>query len=127
VAICQFGIDPRSSTPSWHKRLARNDSCVHPEWLKLLSDSPVVNFDRERVGVVVDVARCDWIHLATYMMKASIPLWFYWGKIPYYVTPLESWISAHYDPDYEKIIKVVPLNAGKFPPVESGSCYALIA
>ena len=46
VAICQFGIDPRSSPPSWHKRLARSDSPVHPEWLKLLLDSPIVDFNR---------------------------------------------------------------------------------
>jgi hypothetical protein len=47
VAICQFGIDPQSSPPSWHKCLARSDSRVHPEWLKLLLDSPIVDFEQK--------------------------------------------------------------------------------
>jgi hypothetical protein len=96
IAICQFGIDPQSSQPSWYKRLNRGDSHIHPDWLKLLSDSPIVDFNRERIGVVADVAQCRWLHLAKYMMKASVPIWFYWGKDPYYVTYLESWIRDEY-------------------------------
>ena len=119
VAICQFGIDPRSSPPSWHKRLARSDSPVHPEWLKLLLDSPIVDFERKRIGAVADVARCHWLHLAKYMVQASVPVWFYWGKSPFYVTPLESWIRDEYYLGDDDPITVVPTDAtGRIlPPV----------
>lgn len=119
IAICQFGIDPQSSPPSWHKRLARSDSPVHPEWLRLLLDSPIVDFNRERIGVVADVARCQWLHLAKYMMQASVPLWFYWGKIPYYATPLQSWIRDEFYPSDGDHITVTPTDAAgrAFPPV----------
>jgi hypothetical protein len=119
IAICQFGIDAQSSTPSWHKRLARGDSPVHPEWLRLLLDSPIVDFDRERIGVVADVARCQWLHLAKYMMQASVPLWFYWGKSPFYVTPLESWIrDEFYLGDGDPItVKPTDVTGRVLPPV----------
>ena len=118
VAICQFGIDYQSSPPSWHKRLARRDSPVHPEWLRLLSDSPIVDFDRERIGVVADVARCQWLHLAKYMVQ-SVPVWFYWGKSPFYVTPLQPWIRDEYDLGDGDPITVVPTDdTGRvLPPV----------
>ena len=111
VAICEFGIDRRSSPPSWHRRLARSDSPVHPEWLKLLLDSPIVDFKRERIGVVADVARCQWLHLAKYMVQASIPIWFYWGKSPFYVTPLESWIRDEYYLGDDDPLTVAPTDA----------------
>jgi hypothetical protein len=56
-------------------------------------DSPIVDFDQERIGVVVDVARCQWLHLAKYMVQASVPLWFCWGQSPSYNPRLESWIN----------------------------------
>jgi hypothetical protein len=76
-----------------------------------LQDSPIVDFDRERIGVVADVARCQWLRFAKYMMQASVPLWFYWGKSPFYVTPLESWIRDEYDIGDGKPITVVPTDA----------------
>ncbi len=111
VTICQFGIDPQSSSPSWHKRLARTDSPIHPEWLKLLLDSPIVDFNRERIGVVADVARCQWLHLAKYMMHASVPLWFYWGKSPFYIMPLHSWIRDKFYLGDGDPITVAPTDA----------------
>ena len=123
VAICEFGVDRQSSPPSWYKRLARSDSPVHPEWLKLLSDSPIVDFKRERIGLVADITKCQWLHLTRYMMQASVPVWFYWGKAPYYVTPLESWIREEYEPGDDKPITVAPTDAAGrvLPPVEPHS------
>jgi len=120
AAICQFGIDTEAKIPSWRKPLDRQDSGVHPEWLKLLAESPIVDFSRERIGVVTDVSRCDWLHLATYMIKASVPLWFSWGKIPYYAQPSQPWISEYF-PDFDKFTNVEPTNAGRFPPVQPNS------
>ena len=93
---------------------------MHLEWLKLLVESPIVNFSWEPIGVVTDVTRCSWLYLAQYMMKASIPLWFSWGKVPYYVQPLQPWISEYY-PDLENFTTVAPVNAGLFPPVHPSS------
>jgi len=120
VAICQFGIDVQSPIPSWRKLLQRQDSGVHPEWLELLVSSPIVDFTQERLGVVTHVSKCDWLHLASYLIKASVPIWFNWGKIPYYSTPSHSWISD-YHPDLDKFTAVVPTNAGLYPPVNSGT------
>jgi len=105
-------------TPSWHKRLARSDSSVHPEWLRLLLDSPVVDFERKRIGVVADVTRCHWLHLAKYMVQASVPVWFYWGKSPFYVTPLESWIrDEYYLGDSEITVAPTDATGRVLPPV----------
>ena len=93
---------------------------MHPEWLKLLAESPIVDFSREHISAVTDVTRCSWLHLAQYMMKASIPLWFSWGKVPYYVQPLQPWISDYY-PDLENFTMVAPVNASLFPPVHPSS------
>jgi hypothetical protein len=120
IAICQFGIDVQSPIPSWRKLLQRQDSGVHPEWLKLLVSSPIVDFTQERLGVVTHVSKCDWLHIASYLIKASVPIWFNWGKIPYYSTPSHSWIS-NYHPDLDKFTAVVPTNAGLYPPVKSGT------
>ena len=49
-----------------------------------------------------------------------MPIWFNWGKIPYYSTPSHSWISD-YHPDLDKFTAVVPTNAGLYPPVNSGT------
>ena len=93
---------------------------MHPEWLKLLAESPIVDFSREHISAVTDVTRCSWLHLAQYMMKAFIPLWFSWGKVPYYVQPLQPWISDYY-PDLENFTMVAPVNASLFPPVHPSS------
>jgi hypothetical protein len=71
------------------------------------------------MGVVADVARCQWLHLAKYMMQASVPLWFYWGKSPFYVTPLESWIrDEFYLGDGDPItVKPTDVTGRVLPPV----------
>jgi hypothetical protein len=54
------------------------------------------------------------------MIKASVPLWFSWGKTPYYAQPSQPWISDYF-PDFDKLTSVEPTNAGCFPPVQPNS------
>ncbi|PPQ71051.1 hypothetical protein CVT25_007322 [Psilocybe cyanescens] len=84
VALCEFGIASRSgSKPSWLVHLSDPANCtLHAEWLAMFRESPIVNFKASRRGVILDVA--------------GIPLWFYWGRQPEFVTPSESWLSRFY-------------------------------
>ncbi len=49
--------------------------------------------------------------LMWWLMLRSVPVWFYWDKAPFYVTPLESWIHDEYDISDDKPITVAPTNA----------------
>jgi hypothetical protein len=57
------------------------------------------------------------------MVQASVPVWFYWGKAPYFVMPLESWIRDEYGTGDDKPITVPPTDAAGrvLPPVEPHS------
>lgn len=97
IAISRIEQDPLSipsSTselkPRWFRHLANRKNRIHPEWLQLLADSPVADFTTgpQRLGGIINVSRCSWLHLAHYMIKANVPLWFYWGIPPTLGQPL---------------------------------------
>ena len=69
--------------------------------------------------MVADVTKCHWLNLAKYMLRASVPVWFYWGKSPFYVTPLESWIRDEYYLGDNDPITVAPTDATSrvLPPI----------
>jgi hypothetical protein len=97
-AICRNPDDPvsislsDSTQPKWFNELSARRNRVHPEWLKLLADSPISNFTTtpQRVGTIINVSRCSWINLVPRMLKANIPIWLYWGIPPVFVQPLDS-------------------------------------
>jgi hypothetical protein len=97
IAISRIQGDPLSissstseSKPRWLRDLADRKNRIHPEWLQLLADSPVANFTSgpQRLGGIVNVSRCSWLHLVPYMIEANVPLWFYWGIPPTLGQPL---------------------------------------
>ena len=97
IAICRSDSDPPSLSSStsesmlrWFKDLSVKK--IHPEWLRLLADSPIANFTTapQRLGTIVNVARCSWLHLVPWMMKANVPIWFYWGLPPAFAQPLNA-------------------------------------
>jgi len=45
------------------------------------------------------------------MMQVSVWLWFYWGKIPYYTTPLQSWTHDKFYPSDGDPITVMSTDA----------------
>ena len=63
----------------------------HPEWLQLLVDSPIADFTTapQRLGAIVNVARCSWLRFVPYMLKTNIPVWLYWGVPPAFGQPLD--------------------------------------
>ena len=96
IAICRSVSDTPSlssstpeSMPRWFQDLSVKNR-IHPEWLRLLADSPIANFTTapQRLGTIVNVARCSWLHLIPWMMKANVPIWFYWGLPPAFAQPL---------------------------------------
>ena len=38
--------------------------------------------------MIINVARCSWLHLVPYMLKVNIPIWLYWGIPPAFGQPL---------------------------------------
>ena len=45
------------------------------------------------------------------MMQVSVLVWFYWGKSPFYVTPLQFWIRNEFYLGDGNTITVTPTNA----------------
>ena len=94
IAICRKSNDPASississtsTPPGWFQRLSLR---IHPEWLQLLADSPISNFTTtpQRVGTIINVSRCSWFDLVPYMLRANVPVWFYWGTPPLFLQP----------------------------------------
>jgi hypothetical protein len=99
IAICRdTSKDPTSislssataTQPNWFQRLSERKSKIHPGFLRLLADSPISNFTTTtaRTGSIINVSRCSWLSLVPYMLKANLPIWFYWGIPPVFVQPL---------------------------------------
>ena len=98
IAICRLEIDPlsissstsRSDMPEWFRILSERKNRLSPEWLQLLADSPISDFTTtpQRLGTIVNVARCSWVHLLPCMMSSNVPIWLYWGVPPAFGQPL---------------------------------------
>jgi hypothetical protein len=75
IAICRAAEDPSSislstsTKPRWFLILSDPDSKIHPGFLQLLADSPIADFTTtpQRVGLIINVAQCSWLHLCPYM------------------------------------------------------------
>jgi hypothetical protein len=95
IAICRTSNDPftvslsMSTPPRWLRDLSSPKSRVRPEWLQRLVDSPIADFFTapQRLGAIVNVARCSWSHLVPYLFRANVPIWFYWGVPPAFEQP----------------------------------------
>jgi hypothetical protein len=98
IAICRTSDDPLSvslstAKPRWFRDLSsERHQRFHPEWLQLLSDSPIADFTTvpQRLGMIINVARCSWLRLVPYMLKTNIPIWLYWGVPPAFGQPLDT-------------------------------------
>ena len=95
IAISRTSNDPASASlsdrkPIWLQVLSDRKLKLHPEWLQLLADSPIADFTTgpQRLGAIVNVARCSWLHLVPYMLRANVPVWLYWGVPPAFAQPL---------------------------------------
>src|SRR5271156_647664 len=97
IALVRSPDDPPkvSSTttkkPRWLETLSHRRNRLHPQWIQLLADSPIADFTTgpQRLGAIVNVARCSWMHLVPYMLKANVPIWLYWGVPPAFAQPLD--------------------------------------
>ena len=90
IAIDRAGEDPgpvSSLTPEkwlrWLQVLSERTSKVHPEWVQLVVDSPIADFTTSQcLGAIINVFSCTWHHLVSYMLRANVPIWLYWGILP---------------------------------------------
>ena len=116
VAVGQFTGKP-SQTQAWltcleppdvlsPEFLDKNRDCygnripvanIHPEFMNMFQQSHIVDFSgkRARTGVIIDVRKCDWITFADVLLKAKVPIWLDWGKLPWMVTPLAGWMAEY--------------------------------
>ena len=88
VSLCSFAISLHLTdeeihdvdNPAWAKLLIEKRG-LHPEWVHSLRQSVVADFSpNTRVGVIVDVAKCQWLSQVCAMLRARVPIWFYWGN-----------------------------------------------
>jgi len=98
ITICRAEDDPASvslltseSKPRWLRLLSDSRrSKLHPESVQLLVDSPIADFTTvpQRLGAIINVSRCSWLHLVPCMINAKVPIWLYWGVPPAFCQPL---------------------------------------
>lgn len=116
---------PPSPEPAWREFLDRPEHGYHREWIKLIADSPMVNFTGQvpRLGTIINVCKISWLEYVPFMLQAKIPLWFYWGQSPYFFEPKLASISQ-YKPSTRASVPVAAVMASappNFPDVEPNS------
>ena len=81
-AISLHGANFDELTPAWAQILV-GELGLHPVWVDQLKNSPVGNFSEnsKRVGVFVHVGECQWLHLIPSLLRACVPIYFYWGEV----------------------------------------------
>jgi hypothetical protein len=99
IAICRSSTDPlsvsslslTSTKPRWLQQLSARSSGIHPQYLQLLTDSPISDFTTtpQRLGTIINVSQCPWIQLVPRMLVTNVPIWLYWGIPPVFVQPLD--------------------------------------
>ena len=67
------------AAPKWAIELTRKFK-MHPEFTRTLMNSKMGDFVTvRRVGVIIDVKTCHWLHLVPYLLHANVPVWLHWG------------------------------------------------
>jgi hypothetical protein len=99
AAVSQFS-GQETETPTWLIHLENSDSKrtgIHHEFLNMFKKSHIVDFsgERSRTGTIIDVLECGWTRVVDILVKASIPIWFFWGDHPLMVNPRSSWIELY--------------------------------
>ena len=96
-------------------------SCrLHPEFLKMFLQSHIVNFSGgwKCIGTIINVLQCGWISIADVLLKAKVPIWFYWGNHLLTVTPWVGWMTD----SRPQLIKLnVPPANNSLPPTHPSS------
>jgi len=121
IAMCRVrddpatvSLSPSSTNPRWFRHLSSQESRIHPEWLQLLADSPISDFTStttpQRVGTIINVSQCSWIHLVPRILMANVPIWLYWGIPPLFVQPLDTG-ALHFAPRAHPQSRAPPLPA----------------
>ena len=121
IAMCRVrddpatvSLSPSSTNPRWFRHLSSQESRIHPEWLQLLADSPISDFTStttpQRVGTIINVSHCSWIHLVPRILMANVPIWLYWGIPPLFVQPLDTG-ALHFAPRAHPQSRAPPLPA----------------
>src|SRR6266481_7803792 len=86
MAMCSMAISlvnckdhdaTTGSRPLWMQLL--KDKCsVHEAWMETLKQSPIAQFGSDlRLGIIVDVQSCQWLHFIPAMLDSHVPIWFY--------------------------------------------------
>ena len=66
--------------PQWATKLSRHFR-LHAEFAQQLADSMLGDFTVQRVGVIIDAEKCEWLYLVPYLLFARVPVWVYWGEL----------------------------------------------
>jgi hypothetical protein len=83
IAQCSyfFALHHRAGSEDvqeWFKIL-ESDGEIPPSWLDLLKDSVISDMSARRIGVMVDPSYCKWLKAIPTLLRANVPVWFYWG------------------------------------------------
>ena len=86
--LCSFAIATyenadaaQKPNANWIRVMIRNGA--HPNWLGLLQESFVCDFSPGiRKGAFVNPTATSWGEILPNLVKAGVPLWFWWGNTP---------------------------------------------
>ena len=72
---------PSRSPDGFDSCLTKKACFILNEGVQLLADSPIADFTTgtQRLGAIIDVSCCSWMHLVPHMLRANAPTWLYWG------------------------------------------------
>lgn len=84
MALCSWSISlvgaslTANKAPQWVDMLQANPTVV-PSWIEDLQHSMIADFNIHRFGSFMDVTDEDVKRIIGPMLRADVPIWFYWG------------------------------------------------
>jgi hypothetical protein len=90
MALCTFAISTTKQSiqhqtanhvPKWVEMLQAEQE-IHPSWIEDFSHSAAANLSETvgRIGAFIDVSTYDMANFTDVIIRANVPIWFYWGN-----------------------------------------------
>lgn len=76
---CRHLLNENVETDQWARDMEKS-GVVHPTWVTDLLASSICNPDTKRVGVIVNLATCQWLHHLHLFIRVGLPVWIYFSK-----------------------------------------------
>lgn len=131
AALCSFAIaqnlrSPAEIDPEWVRKL--HDKGFHPAWVENFRATQFGDLvNTERVGAVIH-PQCRWLFQVPIMLRANVPLWFYWeeGNNPnLYEQKLGGFHVRPFRPTSEQMLAVRAVEVVPIATSDQGQSYSV--